>query len=611
MSVNKRKVKLPEIMLFIVAAIVPIIVRLAAVPTPPELAELHPQLFREDLLSFHKAWVLCVAALAIVLHGLSELAVKWPDLGTIKHKALELACDPVIIIVFVYLLFVIISNIASPYTHTALWGIYDRREGLFVQLSYITVFLSAMFLVRAGTSPFVVLYGLLVSSLIMGAIGFSQFINSDFFATPLGGFLVAGVWAPAQPRFTMSYGTSFNPNTFGLITAMLFPIMFGAAGRSGAIQPVRTSDRLVRGLFIFAGALMVIGVVGSRSVGGFIGASTAILAVITTMAVRWLVQREKRAFDRRVFVALAVALALAAAAGFALRDYFYDNLSFTMGRIAAIFEPPDMSHLPEFTFEGNRLTMGEGGVVYHITFPVIAGSPEVTDAGGTPITPTVEQGQMEQDGAALTTHQYTFYIPGAGNRSVLRFGPHYVFQGILFEVYNGILHIVIPRGEWSLVDPNEPIPSWGFEGWETWGSNRGHIFARTIPLLPRSLIIGRGSDTFLLQFPTHDIISNLRYHGTPYMLVDKAHNLYLQTAVTTGVISALALAALFAYFIITAFFALVREKDPGDFWLRLGILASVSAFSVSSLSTDSTVSSTPMFWLIIGMGFALNGRRTG
>ena len=592
---EKRKVILPEVMLIIVAAIVPIIVRAAVIATPPEFLPLHQDEFRVDVFSFHKAWVLSVCAAVVLLHALSDLIISTHEAGFIKQKISLLVKDPIIVIPAVYVFFVLVSNIASPYTHTALWGIYDRREGLFVQLAYITVFFAAIYHVKNGKLITVnrLLAALMFSSLIMGAVGFSQFINRDFFTTQFAGWLVTGAWQNIEPQFDFSYGTNFNPNTFGLVTAMLFPVMFAAA--------VHTNCIYRRAGFILAGFLMLTGVVGSRSVGGFIGASAAVAVIITVLTVRFFLHRFNigSILNRRVYAVFAITLAAAAVTGFALRGFIHENLSFTMGRIAAIFEPPDMSHVTDFNFDVNSLTITERGISYTIDFPFIAGAPEITTHGAT--VPPSESRELHGETYVNT---YIYYIPGMGSITIMRYENIYLYRHIRFVSEDGKLYML--HRDNSLVDPMEPIPSFGFEGWETWGSARGHIFSRTIPLLPSRLILGSGSDTFMLVFPTHDIIGSARYHGNPNILVDKAHNLYLQTAVTTGVISTVALIALFGYFIVTSFFSVIKiQPADGVFWLRLGILASVSAFSVSSLSTDSTVSSTPIFWLIIGIGFGL------
>ncbi|MCL1998097.1 MAG: O-antigen ligase family protein [Turicibacter sp.] len=580
-----KGLKAPEIALFIVVAIVPIIVRHMAVPVPVEFLAIYQQEYMSDLFSYYKALLLCLCAAVIFLYFASDFII-----GSTQFTP-KAFITPIVIISLVYLFFVILSNLFSDYTHTALWGLYDRREGLFVQISYIVIFLSTFFLVRKNAElTRILLIGFLFSALIMGAIGFSQLINRDFFATELAAWLVVGANARINPIFTMAYGTSFNPNTFGLITAMITPLMFAAA--------TAFKSRILQSLFVVAGILMLLGVVGSRSVGGIIGFSAAVFIVLITLLVRWIVKKDKK-IQPRTLVILPITLVLIVAAIFGLRSYIYQDIFFTMGRISAIFEPPDLA-LPDFVFEGNTLTMSERGVTYTIVFPQSGGAPQVTAAGGNVIEPQVQS----IDAEGVERLRFTYAIPEFGNIFIDYEEDLYVYRDIIMGVMpSGNIYLGYIWGN-IFIDPNEPIPSWGFEGWETWGSGRGFIFSRTIPLLPQSIFIGSGSDTFVLRFPTHDIISNYRYFETPHSVVDKAHNLYLQTAITTGVISALALIALFAYCIITTFLALIRTDEY--FYLRLGLLASVTAFSVSSLSTDSTVSSSPMFWVILGLCLGLN-----
>ena len=602
---HKRGIKLPEIMLFIVAAVVPIIVRVATVGIPPELATLTRSQYEIDLFSYHKSWVLSLSALVIILYNLSEQLISWQGINEVKQRALLYLKDPLVILAGIYLLFVLLSNIFSPYTHTALWGMHDRREGLFVQIAYITVFLATLFAVKRGnlTSARFLLLGLLFSSLIMGGIGFSQFINRDFFTTAFASWLVQGhfVAGGLSPAFVMAYGTNFNPNTFGLVTSMLFPLLFAAAVYDGG-----SFKFAWRVLFLLAGALMFIGVIASRSVGGFIGAAVAVFAVVVTIVVRWLIQRQNWGIPRKILIPLLVGLLLSAVSGYALRGFIYENLSFTMGRIAAIFVEPDVQR-PEFSFVGNRLGVTDGEISYHIIFPMTPGVPEFVLSDGSHITPLIEEiVRGDADTGAAPIFRYSYYVPGYRQLEIVHQAAIYVYRQFMLTLNEGDLNLIhFATGE--LIDPNEPIPSWGFEGWETWGSNRGFIFSRSIPLLPQFWLIGSGSDTFILQFPQHDIISIYRYFGSP-TIVDKAHNLYLQTAITTGWISAFALIAIFAYYIFSTFYSLIKSKneETSSFWLRIGILASVSAFSISSLATDSTVSSTPIFWIIIGIGFALN-----
>jgi len=594
------------IILFIVAAIVPILVRLNMVYVPEEFLFMHPHGLAMDVFSYYKAWLLVACAGILWFNGASEWIVGGKPISEIVQTLKNLCKDPIVILLAVYMFFVLISNIFSHYTHTALFGVTDRREGLFVQIAYITVFFAARMYVKGSFNANMILKGFLFSSLIMGIIGFSQFIGHDLYDTPLLRYLLTGDREHAFAiRFDFAFGTSPNPNTFGIITAIMFPVLLAA----GFANPRRGWQAA----FLSVGVLIMINVIASRSVGGFIGASTAIAATATTLVVRWIYQRRVHAIESRtenetksgakkrpisLWAALAVAVILFGVSLGAVVGH--NDLTFTLGRIADIFNPPEQ---PRFAFNNNTFTVEERGVVYHITFPLDSGQPIVETVDRLHIEPRISN----DAGGVVIDPIFVYDIPGHGYIQIQIQNAIYSYRGIFFTIENNRLYMTNRTGT-VLIDPEVPVPSWGFEGWESWGSGRGHIFSRSLPLLPRYWLVGSGSDTFSLTFPQNDPIGKLIGHGIPNIHVTMAHNMYLQTAITTGLVSALALIGLFGYYIITTFISLVKDKgeDVFAFRLRVGLLASVSAFSVSSLSTDSTVSSTPMFWLIIGMGFAIN-----
>jgi len=469
-----------------------------------------------------------------------------------------------------------------------------------VQIAYVTVFFAARMYVKGSFQANMILKGFLFSTLIMGIIGFSQLIGNDLYNTPLFRWLLSGDREHAFAiRFDFAFGTSPNPNTFGIITAIMFPVLLAA----GFANPRRGWQAA----FLGVGVLIMINVIASRSVGGFIGASTAIAAIAVTLVVRWFYQWRVRAREEQeeggevkkrssyLLAVLAVGVIVFGATLGAIVGH--SALSFTLGRIADIFTPPAQ---PRFSFDNNTFTVEERGIIYHITFPL---------EGGQPIVETADRIQIESQIVPVSDNDITFIygVPGHGYIHIQATSAVYNYRGIFFTIENNRLYMT-NRARSVLIDPEVPVAAWGFEGWESWGSGRGHIFSRSLPLLPRYWLIGSGSDTFSLVFPQQDPIGKLIGHGIPNIHVTMAHNMYLQTAITTGLVSALALVGLFGYYIITTFVSLVKDdgKDVFAFRLRVGLLASVSAFSVSSLSTDSTVSSTPMFWLIIGMGFAVN-----
>lgn len=112
----------------------------------------------------------------------------------------------------------------------------------------------------------------------------------------------------------------------------------------------------------------------------------------------------------------------------------------------------------------------------------------------------------------------------------------------MFSEVDGKLSMVDRFG--TPVDLNVPVESFGFKGVERLGSNRGYIYSRSIPLLKKNIILGAGADNFVLEFPQQDIKSKLEFLGDPYVIIDKPHNMFLQTGINDGCIALLVMIAL-------------------------------------------------------------------
>jgi hypothetical protein len=207
------------------------------------------------------------------------------------------------------------------------------------------------------------------------------------------------------------------------------------------------------------------------------------------------------------------------------------------------------------------------------------------------------------------THaDYFFDIPGYRTVTFSLWHNHFRYGLLPFVRTDDTIFGISSAGR--LIDMEAPVPAFGFRGREEWGTYRGYIFSRSFPLMPAAWLIGSGPDTFINVFPQHDMVGKVQnFDRTPYHIVDKAHNLYIQTWITSGGVSALALVFLFGHFMYVTFMSLVR-KQQGDtrfgYGLRLGLLAAAAAFCVASLATDSTVGSTGVFFVLLGLGYGVN-----
>jgi hypothetical protein len=619
------KDKLNGIMLAVVVGIMPLIVRVAVRATSPDLRFLSFGEEYADVFVFWKSVFIIAPAIVILLYN----AFDWLTGGKMPNFKLYLKNVPVILSI-VYLVFVLVSAIASSYSHTAWLGTKARDEGAVMWLVYFVVFTAAMFYVRRPKYAKPILWGLTFSSVIMGLIGVSQLVGRDFFSTAFAQNLITlGVdrVAAIDARFDIANGTLFNPNTFGKYTAMVAPVLL-------ICGVVYDGKRAAKILMLFGGALMLVGVFASSSLGGLVGISAAVAVFVVTFLCNFVygkiknvnvnenvnnanLQKGKNSASEqdklrvgRVAIMFGglVAVVILALLFIPPLNNRVTTLFTRLGEAAAA----ETTTAERFVFDGEGVYVYRGGgrvfsmTVY--TMDRFDNWMAVRDGAGQEILPAAQTPMTHEAPAS-----YTFNIPGFTNIIVNRYSdaftisPEGQINPFFLTFYEGKVYGLMLDFV-TRVDLSQPVPAWGFEGRETWGSSRGYIWSRSFPLMPRRVIIGSGPDTFINVFPHYDMVGLQLAFDNPYQIVDKAHNLFIQTWVSTGGISAIALFALFAHYLFTTFVGLVKSKGetPLTYGLRLGLLAGISGFVMSSMATDSTIGSTGVFFVLLGMGYGLN-----
>ncbi len=113
-------------------------------------------------------------------------------------------------------------------------------------------------------------------------------------------------------------------------------------------------------------------------------------------------------------------------------------------------------------------------------------------------------------------------------------------------------------------------------------SGRAFIWSQTIPMLKHHWVTGSGPGVYALNFPQH---SRGMYPAT---IVDRPHNMYLNVWYSAGFLSLLACA-----WVVADFFG-----ERKSIALTMGVLG----FLIAGLFTDSVVSVTPYFMLMLSEG---------
>jgi O-antigen ligase len=138
------------------------------------------------------------------------------------------------------------------------------------------------------------------------------------------------------------------------------------------------------------------------------------------------------------------------------------------------------------------------------------------------------------------------------------------------------------------------------------GSSRWFIWENSLPLIKDYFWIGSGPDTFRYVFPSTPE-EREQYLGNRFMIVDKAHNEYLQLAITLGVPALILYLSLIAFVIRKAFQA-IRIASDNEKIILYGLLSAILGYLVQAFFNISVVSVAPFFWVLLGITLAKSAK---
>ncbi|MEH6908539.1 O-antigen ligase family protein, partial [Neobacillus drentensis] len=113
---------------------------------------------------------------------------------------------------------------------------------------------------------------------------------------------------------------------------------------------------------------------------------------------------------------------------------------------------------------------------------------------------------------------------------------------------------------------------------------------------------GSGPDTLEYVFPAKKEELE-KYFGTPNIIVDKAHNEYLQIAITLGVPALLTYLFLLFVILKRAFQAEIIAAENEKILLT-GLISSIVGYLIQAFFNISVVTVAPLFWSLLGITLA-------
>jgi O-antigen ligase len=134
------------------------------------------------------------------------------------------------------------------------------------------------------------------------------------------------------------------------------------------------------------------------------------------------------------------------------------------------------------------------------------------------------------------------------------------------------------------------------------GSNRFFIWEKAFPLLKTYFLIGSGPDTLQYVFKAKPAELE-QYFGSSNVIVDKAHNEYLQMAITLG-LPALIIYLLLVSLVVIRTYKAARDSQGNDKIFFFGLLSVIFGYLVQAFFNISVVPVAPLYWSVLGMTLA-------
>ncbi len=644
------------IFLVIIAAVIPLFVHYTRVDISVSESVVRNGDVVADVFSYYKSQMICFCAFCMAILFLLYV----PEKGIKKYEFKH----PVFFCGIAFVLFTVISLIMTPYKDIALKGISERFESVWVLISYM-VFMIVSFKycnTKFGMRFFV--FGLFAGIFIIGIVGLFQYFGMDFFETVAGtkyllGDLYKEGGEPIKANFDEVYSFLYNPNCAGMFCAMTLPFTSALA----ISLPFKEKDGFLTNIIIKAAAavlsvILVYNLIGSSSEGGMIATIGAFFMGII-VAVVYVIKNKKYRENSSVLIIaiIAVVFIIGAVAAVLSNEQIKQKISQTVNMLTGREQSISTVYFQDFYIDKDKnkieFSIFENNEFHKLFIEYDENSKrlQVSDDGG--IIYPFEKCLFTVDGIlekANGNSAYTIDLKttvGTGFKFIVYLRKNNTIPFFDINQGNMSMHFTLSKegvisltnNKYEIYDPDKKAVKAGFDGKERFASGRGYIWSRSIPLifggeqenntegeaesglfnLLRSNIItaifvGNGPDAFTLAFPQYEIREKLAYLDSPYIIVDKPHNFYLQTGINTGFLSLVSLIVLFVMYIYRTIRNIFKYnvKDRFIISLRFAFLMGITGYLISALATDSVVSVAPTFWIMLGIGFAVteyNGER--
>lgn len=496
--------------------------------------------------------------------------------------------NKVYIPMIIYALMTFISYMAADYKHMAAVGFFERYENTFVLIGYMAITFYAMNMINDERAFKLIFYIFSGCCAVLGIWGVLQTFEIDLYSLPSWLYMNSEISQMSNLKISGAadsvrwFFTNQNYSSF----FMIFPICVSAML---IIWNKKVQWKIA---FTVLLALMFYSLFNAKSLGGMVGVACSALAGLIVF--------NKKLIEWKTSVVLIIIAGIVSAAV---------SLPSIMGEISSVTPVASLFSKTAYADDIQQ----EGLKYVDIDYVITDGNNIIFNFSGTEVTIKTENGRVlgvyGADGSEIGLNTDYMQV-SEGELEYTEYKTVNVKTANAtwkFADLDGELYFVTSSGKGAKLDK---VESFGFENSQDFATYRGYIWSRTLPLIKDTILIGHGADTFAMYFPQADYAGkyNIGYfNDSTNIIVDKPHNMYLGMAVNTGVISLIAALCIFGFYLVDSF-KIYRKNEYSGFisFMGGGVFVAVCGFLVAGLVNDSTVQIMPIFYALLGTGFAAN-----
>ena len=571
-----------------ILGIFPLIVRLKSFETHLEGYGFYLLSETEDIFLYYKSMFFITACTIMLVLIILQ--------GILHH--VELKASKLFIPLAAYAFLAFLSAVFSDFGSFSFTGIADHFESLWVLLGYAMCVYYAFLFVSTTKDIEIMMSFFFIGTVLMLLIGLSQAFSQDIFRSDLGRWLLLPKEYYDNPEnklvfeFPLGrvYLTLYNPNYVGSYVSLVSPVFLMLAFAKKKIWLA------VVNIVVYIGLLLCI--LGSGSRAGFIGVAFSLILLLL------LFNKKLIKFIPEALIVIVLIVGIV---------YTYNNYS--NGQLLSRAE--QALEIKKVEPNLKAIETNDDNIVIHYLDHKLELSLYIDPSGEAFAVDAFDENNNRVDYIPTLSESGESYNFATTDDRFTNISFEFLFyQGSpvfyvnidkknwTFIYLEGTYYYINLKGKADKINNAEYIEA--LSNYSRAFSGRGFIWSRTIPLLKKYILLGSGPDTFTLAFPNDDYVA-MYNGGYENILMTKPHNMYLQIAVQTGVLSLICFLVFYIWYFITSFKLYVRaDRTKSIVMVGIGILCGTFGYMIVGIINDSMIVIAPFYWVLIGIGLAIN-----